>query len=141
MIKQAVITSFAAAVLLLSVQASADQNSQRSNAWKNKTPVTKHVKFRQPAFNVNREQREQAAMIQQGIKKCQITPKEARVLNKQQARINKTERQLKKNGLNRREANQLKSALKSARIQINRLTKNRKTCGGNQRRTKRNNRH
>jgi len=126
---------------LLSAQASADQNRHGAKNWKGHASAsTKYVqprhqkksrysKRRKPVYNVNREQRQQAVMIQQGIRTCQITPREARVLNKQQSRIRKAERKLRRNGLKRWEANTLKISLHTARVQINRLTKNRKTCG------------
>ena len=138
MIKQVLITSIAAAGLLLSAQASAHSNGGSVTIWKNNASHghghSHHAKpVRRPApkpkYNVNREQRQQATMIQQGIQKCLITPREAAKLNKQQKRIKKAERRMRKDGLQRWERMKLKQRLHTARVQINRLTKNNKKCG------------
>lgn len=135
MLKKIIITSVAAAGLLLSVHASADQSTYKVKVWNNNAHnIVKNVKpnYRvkaQPSFSVNKEQRQQATMISQGIQSCKITPTEAKVLNKQQKKIQKTESRLRQGGLSRWETNLLKTSLKSARIQINKLTKNRSTCG------------
>jgi len=138
MIKQALITSIAAAGLLLSAQASAHSGSV--TIWKNNShihndhgrhihsaPPRRHAP--KPKYNVNKEQRQQAIMIQQGIKKCLITPSEAAKLNKKQNRIKKAERRMRKDGLQHWERMKLKKRLHNARVQINRLTKNGKKCG------------
>lgn len=77
---------------------------------------------------INKEQREQAVMIQQGIKTCQITPAEARTLRNTQSQINKLEGRFKANGLTPWESQTLLNKLHSARVQINKLTKNRDNC-------------
>ena len=133
MIRNIIITSVAAAGLLLSAQASA--HNSNNVTWKNgahghgHSHNVKPQKRRAPKFRVNKEQREQAQMIKQGIKTCQITPSEAKTLNKQQNRINKAERKMRKDGLRRWERQKLKQRLHNARVQINKLTKNRKKCG------------
>ena len=140
MIKQIVMTGFAAAALLLSAQVSAHQPGH-GKVWKSHShKVTKQVTksrrqvVQRPKFNVNREQRHQALMIKQGIRQCQITPREARVLNKMQKNIKRTERRMRKNGLQRWEVKQLKRSLHNARVKINRLSNNHKTCGRSHRR-------
>jgi len=134
MIKQTLITGIAAAVLLLSTQASAEQGRKNAKNMKKKAPVvTKPVKpnrhKRPPMFNVDKEQRQQARMIQRGIRSCQITPREARRLDRRQYQIQQTERRLKRHGLQRWEVKQLKRELGAAREQINRLSNNHRTCG------------
>lgn len=137
MIKQVLITSITAAGLLLSAQATAHNSGGSVTVWKNASNSHNHghkhhvkkVRRAPPKYNVNREQRQQATMIAQGIKTCQITPREATKLNKRQAKINKTERRLRKHGLSYAESMKLKTSLHSARVQINRLTKNGKKCG------------
>lgn len=139
MLKKIIITSVAAAGLLLSVHASADQSTYKIKVWDNNaqnivTTVKPNLLIKpQPTFGVNKEQRQQATMISQGIKTCKITPTEAKVLNKQQKKIQKTEQRLRQDGLSRWETNLLQTSLKSARIQINKLTKNRSTCGRSKR--------
>ena len=133
MFKQSLIIGIAAAGLLLSAQASAYQSGHSHKVTKksshSQSYKAKPRKRYAPRFNVNREQRQQAIMIKQGIKTCRITPREARVLNKQQSKIKKTERRLRKSGLTRWETSHLKNRLHTARVQINSFTKNRNTCG------------
>jgi len=136
MIKQMLITSIAAAGLLLSVQATAHSGGS-ATVWNNSShshnnngnhhSTRRHAP--KPKFRVNREQRQQATMIQQGIKTCQITPSEAARLNARQAKIKKAERRMRKDGLSYAESMKLKKRLHNARVQINRLTKNGKKCG------------
>ena len=133
MIKQFIISSVAAAGLLVSAQATA-HNTGGTVVWNNSAhghSHSHHVKpqRRAPKFRVNKEQREQAQMIKQGIKTCQITPAEAKILNKQQKRINKAESRMRADGLQRWERQKLKQRLHNARVQINKLTKNNKKCG------------
>lgn len=147
MIKQVLITSIAAAGMLLSAQATAHNSTGNgSTVWNNYThghnSHGRHVNptpVRRPAppkFNVNREQRQQATMIKQGIKNCRITPREANKLNNQQNRIKNAERRMRKGGLQHWERMKLKKRLHKARVQINRLTKNGEKCrrGGHKRR-------
>ena len=110
MLKQITITTFAITALLVSMQASAANQH--------------HSKGK----GIDKEQRQQAAMIKQGIKTCQITPREAKTLKTTQKRIAKLERKFKKNGLRSWERRTLISKLHSARVQINTLTKNRANC-------------
>jgi len=138
MIKQVLITSIAAAGLLLSAQASAHGvqtdhhvNGEPAISW-NHSHNTKPARRPAPKrkkYNVNKEQRQQATMIAQGVRTCQITPREAGKLNRQQARIRKAERRMRKDGLQRWERMNLKNRLHKARVQINSLTKNSKQCG------------
>lgn len=146
MIKQVLITGIATAALLLSATATAHQGGGSVTIWNNAghghhhnvKPKRKH----KPKFNVNKEQRQQAVMIQQGIKTCQITPAEAAKLKKQQKRIKKAERRMRSDGLQGWERNKLQQRLKNARIRINRFTKNRDRCGRGHKRNKRHgNRH
>lgn len=127
MLKQVVITGIAAMGLMLSVQASAHQSSSHTVRI-NHGHSGHHKPAKPPKFRVNREQREQANMIKQGIKTCQITPQEATKLNAQQNRIKKAERRMRKDGLQRWERSKLKQRLHNARVNINRLTKNAKNC-------------
>jgi len=138
MLKKVVTTGVAVAVMILSAQASAHQNNNH------KPRVSHGHSHHQPSprparFNVNKEQREQATMIKQGIKTCQITPKEAQRLNKEQNRIRKTEKRMRHDGLQKWERKQLKSLLHNARVKINKLTKNAKHCRAP--RWKKSNRH
>ena len=137
MIKQALITSIAAAGLLLSAQATAHGvqsdyhvNGEPAISWNHShaKPVRRPAPKRKK-YNVNREQRQQATMIAQGIKTCQITQREAAKLNKQQKRIKKAERRMRKDGLQRWERMKLKTRLHNARVRINEFTKNSKKCG------------
>ena len=132
MIKQVLITGITAVGLLLSAQATAHNQGGQGTFWNNSAHGHGHNGHAQPQrrkFRVNREQREQAGMIRQGIRTCQITPREADRLNKQQNKINRAERRMRRgDGLQRWERQQLKQRLHNARVQINRLTKNRKTC-------------
>ena len=107
MFKKIAMTTIAASTLLISMQASAHNKHESS---------------------VNQEQREQATMIQQGIKTCAITPNEARQLKSTQQRIAKLERTFKANGLSKWERKTLQDKLHAARVDINKLTKNRSTC-------------
>lgn len=135
MIKQVLITSIAAAGLLLSAQASAHSSGGEVTVWNNSAHGHTHkhhvkkVRRAPPRYNVNNEQHQQATMIAQGIKTCQITPKEAAKLNKKQSKIRKAERRMRKDGLQHWERMKLKTRLHNARVQINRLTKNGKQCG------------
>lgn len=127
MLKQIVITGVAAAGLILSAQASAHQNNNHTSHINN--GHSHHQPAPRPAkFNVNREQRQQATMIRQGINTCQITPKEAKKLKSDQKRINKMEKRMRRDGLQKWERNKLKTVLHTARVKINRLTKNAKNC-------------
>lgn len=110
MLKQITMSTVAIATLLVSMQASAFNQS--------------HSK----GHEINKEQREQAVMIQQGIKTCAITPREAQQLRSTQNNIAKLERKFKANGLQKFERKALQNKLHSARVEINRLTKNRTTC-------------
>jgi len=125
MLKTMIITSMAAAGLMLSAQVSAHQ-SDRTVRWHNSHSHSHH--HQPPKFRVNKEQREQAMMIRQGIKTCQITPQEASRLYNQQNRIKRAEQRMRRDGLQKWERNKLKKRLHRARININRLTKNGKTC-------------
>lgn len=140
MIKHVLITGIATAALLLSATASAHKGGSVT-VWNNASHGhNHHVKPKhrpKPKFRVNKEQRQQAVMIQQGIKTCQITPAEAAKLKKQQKRIEKAERRMRSDGLQSWERNKLQARLKNARIQINRLTKNRDRCGRGHKRNKR----
>ena len=133
MIKQVLITGIATAVLMLSATASAHQGGGSVTVWNNAGHGHHHnvkpKRRHKPKFNVNQEQRQQAVMIKQGIKTCQITPAEAAKLKKQQKRIKKAERGMRSNGLQKWERNALQKRLKNARIRINRFTKNRDRCG------------
>lgn len=134
MIKQVLITSIAAAGLLVAAQASAHNSGGTVTVWKNANNHghkhhVKKVRRAPPKYNVNKEQRQQAAMIKQGIKTCQITPSEASKLNARQAKIKKAERRMRSNGLSYSESMTLKTRLHNARVQINKLTKNAKKCG------------
>lgn len=132
MFKQIFITGVAATSLMLSAQVSAHQNNSRTahvnNGHSHHQPAPRRAKF-----NVNREQREQANMIKQGIKTCQITPQEAQKLKSQQNRIKKAEKRMRRDGLQRWERMDLKSRLHTARVKINKLTKNSKRCRTNRR--------
>ena len=146
MIKQALITGIATAALLLSATASAHNSGSSVIIWNNAghghTHNVQPKRIHKPKFRINQEQRQQAVMIQQGIKTCQITPAEAAKLNQQQKRIKKAERGMRSNGLQRWERNALQTRLKNARIRINRFTKNRDRCGrGHGHGHKRNKRH
>ena len=140
MIKQLFITGIAATGILLSAQSSA-HNGNSGTIWNNSVHHHKHLhKVRRPApkpikFRINKEQRKQAAMIQQGIKNCRITPREANRLNNRQNRIKALERKMRRDGLQRWERKDLKKRLHNARTQINKLTNNRKRCNryGNKR--------
>ena len=140
MIKQILITGIAVAGFLVAAQVSA-HNTGNVRVWNNGSNGHghSHQTKRAPKFKINREQRQQRRMIRQGIKKCLITPAEAKRLNKQQKRINRAERRMRGDGLQRWERNRLQQRLHNARAQINRLTKNRKQCGRHQHRN--NNRH
>ena len=111
MFKRIAITAVAASALLVSMQASAAGGHHHKRD-----------------AGINKEQREQSVMIQQGIKTCQITPAEARTLKATQKRIADLERKFKSNGYSRWELQTLKNKLHSARVEINRLTKNRSNC-------------
>ena len=127
MLKQLVITGVAAAGLILSAQASAHQNNNHTarvnNGHSHHQPAPRRAKF-----NVDKEQRQQANMIRQGINTCQITPKEAKRLRSDQKRINKMEKRMRRDGLQKWERNKLKTILHTARVKINRFTKNAKNC-------------
>lgn len=136
MIKQVLITSIAAAGLLVAAQASAHNSGGTVTVWKNSNASShghkhhvKKVRRAPPKYNVNKEQRQQAAMIKQGIQTCQITPKEAKKLNERQARIKKAERRMRSDGLSYNESMKLKKRLHNARVQINKLTQNANKCG------------
>lgn len=135
MIKQTLILSIAAVGLLLTAQASAYQHynsyvlSVQTGHSDHSQAQSKKRYSKKAARIINKEQHEQAVMIQQGIKTCQITPREAVTLNVQQSKINKLERRLSSNGLSKWEFSKLNSSLHSARVQINAFTKNRDTCG------------
>lgn len=111
MFKKIAITTIAASALLVSMQASAAGGHHHKRDG-----------------GVNKEQREQSVMIQQGIKTCQITPAEARTLKSTQRRIAGLERKFKSNGFSRWEIKTLHAKLHAARVEINRLTKNRSNC-------------
>jgi len=110
MFKKIALTTVAASTLLISMQASA-------NNYHNKH-----------AASINKEQREQATMISQGIRTCEITPAEARTLRSTQKRIATMESKFKRDGLTRWERQTLNEKLHAARVEINRMTKNRSTC-------------
>ena len=112
MFKKIAITTIAASALLFSMQASAAGYGHH-----NKRDA-----------GINKEQREQSVMIQQGIKTCQITPAEARTLKDTQKRISRLESKFKANGLSRWESQTLHNKLHAARVEINKLTKNRTNC-------------
>lgn len=107
MFKKIALTTIAASTLLISMQASAHNKHESS---------------------VNQEQHEQATMIKQGIKTCAITPSEANKLNSTQQSIAKLERKFKVNGLSKWERKTLQDKLHAARVDINKMTKNRSTC-------------
>ncbi|PWQ95702.1 hypothetical protein [Leucothrix arctica] len=107
MFKKIALTTIAASTLLISMQASAYSKHESS---------------------VNQEQREQATMIKQGIKTCAITPSEASKLKSTQQRIAKLEHKFKANGLSKWERKTLQDKLHAARVDINKMTKNRSTC-------------
>jgi len=111
MFKRIAITAVAASALLVSMQASAAGGHHHKRD-----------------AGINKEQREQSVMIQQGIKTCQITPAEAKTLKATQKRIARTEKRFKSNGLSRWETKTLHSRLHAARVEINRLTKNSTNC-------------
>ena len=110
MLKQITMSTVAIATLFFSMQASAFNQG--------------HSK----GHDINKEQREQAVMIQQGIKTCAITPREAQQLRTTQNNISKLEQKFKANGLRKFEYVALKNKLHTARVEINRLTKNRANC-------------
>lgn len=130
MLKQVIITGITAAGLLLSMQASAHQVNSHGSRVNNNHSHNNYQPVRRapPPFNVNKEQREQATMIAQGVKTCQITPKEAQALYAQQNRIKKAEKRMRRDGLQNRERNTLKQRLHNARVKINNFTKNAKNC-------------
>ena len=113
MFKKIAITIIAASALLVSMQASAAGHG--------------HSHHKRDA-GINKEQREQAVMIQQGINTCQITPAEARTLKNTQKRIKRLEKKFKANGYSRWETQTLRNKLHAARVEINKLTKNRSNC-------------
>lgn len=120
MLKQITMTTIAAATLLVSMQASAYSPNNGHNS------------------GINQEQREQAVMIQQGIRTCEITPREAQQLRATQSRIKSLEQQYRANGFSSWERQSLQNKLHAARVEINTLTKNRTTCRTE---SKRDNRH
>ena len=110
MFKKIAMTAVAASTIAMSMQASANNNHHRHNAA------------------IDKEQREQAVMIQQGVKTCQITPAEAKQAYSTHQRIARMESKFKANGLSRWERQTLNEKLHAARVEINQLTKNRTTC-------------
>jgi hypothetical protein len=110
MFKKIAITTIAASALLFTMQASASGGHHKNDA------------------SINKEQRTQAVMIQQGIKSCKITPSEARKARSTQKRIAILEKKFKANGMSRWERDTLKKKLHAARVEINQLTQNRTTC-------------
>lgn len=109
MFKHIAMTTVATAALFVSLQASAY------------SPNNGHD-------SINKEQREQAVMIQQGIKTCEITPREAQTLRATQSRIAAMEKKFKANGMRSWERKTLQEKLHAARVEINQFTKNRTTC-------------
>lgn len=116
MLKQITMTTIAAATLLVSMQASAYSPNKHNDS------------------GINQEQRQQAVMIQQGIKTCEITPREAQQLRSTQSRIKSLEQKFRANGFSSWERQSLQSKLHAARVEINNLTKNRDTCRSNNKR-------
>lgn len=135
MLKQLLITGIASTVMLGAVQANA-HTLVTSSTWANTNHSHHNAKPKRhsaPVFQVNREQREQATMIQQGIQTCRLTPNEARQLQNQQQDIRQLEQKMRRDGLSQWESNTLKNRLHTARVNINRLTKNNVTCGSKKR--------
>lgn len=131
MLKQLLLTGIAGTLILGASQASA-HTLVTSSTWANTNHShhnTKPKRQHTPALWINKEQREQAGMIKQGIKTCRITPNEARRLQNQQQDIRRLEQKLRRDGLTQWELKTLKSRLHNARTNINRLTKNNVTCG------------
>ena len=112
MFKKIAITTIAASAILFSMQASA----------------AGHGHHNKRDAGINKEQHQQSVMIQQGIKTCQITPAEARTLKNTQRRINSLESKFRANGYSRWESQTLHNKLHAARVEINKLTKNRVNC-------------
>lgn len=106
MIKQIAITVLSVSALLVSYQASAHNT----------------------ASEIDKQQSEQAAMIAQGMKTCQLTAKEAKALKTVQYEIAALEKKYRYGGLQSWELNTLTSKLHTARVEINKLTKNSTTC-------------
>lgn len=106
--KQIVMTVLAASALLGSYQASAHNT----------------------ASEIDKQQHEQAVMIAQGMKTCQLTTKEAKSLKAIQNSIAALEKKYRYNGLQSWELNTLATKLHNARVEINKLTKNSTTCNG-----------
>lgn len=128
MLKQFIITGVAAAGLMLTAQSSAHQSHNAPRIHHGHGHSHHQPAPRPPKFRVNKEQREQAMMIKQGVKTCQITPHEAQKLYAQQNRIKKAEKRMRRDGLQRWERNKLKARLKKARVRINRFTQNADNC-------------
>lgn len=112
MFKKIAMTTIVASALLMSMQASAHNYNSHH----------KHD------AGINKEQRAQAVMIQQGIKNCKLTPSEVRRVQSTQRNITRLEKKFKTNGLSRWERETLQNKLHAARVEINKLTKNRITC-------------
>lgn len=106
MIKQIAITVLSVSALLVSYQASAHNT----------------------ASEIDKQQSEQATMIAQGMKTCQLTPTEAKSLKTIQSGIAALETKYRHGGLQSWELNTLTSKLHNARVEINKLTKNSTTC-------------
>ncbi|PWQ97633.1 hypothetical protein [Leucothrix pacifica] len=79
---------------------------------------------------IDKQQHEQAVMIAQGMKTCQLTPEEAKSLKAMQSSIAALEKKYRYGGLQSWELNTLASKLHNARVEINKLTKNSTTCNG-----------
>jgi len=90
--------------------------------------LSAQVSAHQSESEIDKQQKEQAVMIKQGIKTCQLTKKEAKTLNATQDSIAALEKKYRKNGLQTSELKTLTSKLHDARVQINKLTKNSTTC-------------
>ena len=79
---------------------------------------------------IDKQQKEQATMIAQGMKTCQLTPEEAKSLKTIQSGIDAIEKKYRYGGLQSWELKTLTSKLHDSRVQINKLTKNSTTCNG-----------
>ena len=79
---------------------------------------------------VDKQQKEQAVMIAQGMKNCKLTPKEAKSLKTIQSGIDALEKTYRHDGLQSWELKTLTSKLHDSRVQINKLTQNSTTCNG-----------
>ena len=108
MFKKIVVTTVSISALLLAFQASAHSSASK----------------------IDKQQKEQAVMIQQGMKNCKLTVKEAKSLKTTQDSIAALEKKYRVNGLQSWELKTLGSKLHESRVQINKLTKNSSTCNG-----------